>query len=270
MIQAQEQVTQRSTNLSKESTLQTDLDAKNQDLTRLSAEEKKLDAELSMLSGLLESFIQQHVEAEGETEKCAELKVELEELQSETSQLTKVKEDKVKIQDVAAKSLEEAKKIHEAASAGAKELEASKIENDKDDAEVMQPAVTEKAELGKEKEKLVSEMGELHKKMAELQGKMNEAAAGTDAKATIKAEGKPVADSVSPAVYFMTINLYSCTHSLSRTQELQGAATESPVEPRRISQESNCRRRKQCQGTPRNEGLSSPLRGRHPRRNHSS
>lgn len=189
-LQAQEQITQRSSNLSKESAIQTELDSKNQELIRLAAEEKKVDAELSMLSGLLDSFIQQHVESEGEISRGVDIKDELERVQAEIEELVKLKESKVKIQDDEAKSLEEAKKEYEAAAAGANELEVLKNENDKAVVEVMQPAVAEKTELCKEKEKLVGETSELHNEMAKLQGELNEAAAGMDARTKVKTEGE--------------------------------------------------------------------------------
>eukprot|EP00956_Cyclotella_meneghiniana_P044145 scaffold303612_cov56-Cyclotella_meneghiniana.AAC.1 len=172
---AQEQINLRSSNLSKESTLQSELDSKNQEMSRLSAEEKKLDAELAMLSGLLDSFIQQHVEGEGETKRSAGIKVELDEVNKELEELKKVKESKAKSDKDASTALDEAKKSHEAASVKARELETLKADNNTKDAEVLQPALTRKADASKEKEKLVGEMGKLHKLMAEQQSKMNEA-----------------------------------------------------------------------------------------------
>lgn len=189
-MQAQEQINLRSSNLSKESTLQSELDSKNQEMSRLSAEEKKLDAELTMLSGLLDSFIQQHVEGEGEIKRSAGIKVELDEVNKELEELKKVKESKAKSDKDALTALDKAKKSHEAASVEARELETLKADNNTKDAEVLQPALTRKADASKEKEKLVGEMGKLHKLMAEQQSKMNEAVAGTDAKTSIKSKGE--------------------------------------------------------------------------------
>lgn len=159
-------------------------------MTRLVAEEKKLDAELAVLSGLLDSFLQQHVEAETEMKRSVRIKIELEEQMQEVDKMNKVKENKVKVESAAAKSLGEAKASYEAALAEAKELEKIKAENDKTDAEVLVPALTRKAEAGKEKEELVKEVSELHKIMAEQQSKINEAVSGTDAKAFVKSEGE--------------------------------------------------------------------------------
>ncbi|KAL3764844.1 hypothetical protein ACHAWO_006028 [Cyclotella atomus] len=185
---AQEQITERSNNLSKESALQADLESKNQEVACLSAEEKKLDAELALLSGFLASFIQQHVEAEAEVKRGVVAKAELDEVKAEVVEIIKVKEAKFKVRDDAAKDLEEAKKVHDTAAAAAKELETIKAENDKADAEVLEPALKRKAEASNEKERLAGEVNELHKVMAELQRKMNEAVAGTDAKTAVKAE----------------------------------------------------------------------------------
>lgn len=159
-------------------------------MSRLSAEEKKLDAELTMLSGLLDSFIQQHVEGEGEIKRSAGIKVELDEVNKELEELKKVKESKAKSDKDALTALDEAKKSHEAASVEARELETLKADNNMKDAGVLQPALTRKADASKEKEKLVGEMGKLHKLMAEQQSKMNEAVAGTDSKTSIKSKGE--------------------------------------------------------------------------------
>ena len=159
-------------------------------MSRLSAEEKKLDAELAMLSGLLDSFIQQHVEGEGEIKRSAGIKVELDEVNKELEELKKIKESKAKSDKDALTALDKAKKSHEAASVEARELETLKADNNTKDAEVLQPALTRKADASKKKEKLVGEMGKLHKLMAEQQSKMNEAVAGTDAKTSIKSKGE--------------------------------------------------------------------------------
>jgi SPX domain protein involved in polyphosphate accumulation len=161
-------------------------------MTLLSAEEKKLDAELSLLSGLLNSFIQQHVEGEMEMKKSAGIKVDLKEVKQEMEEVVTVKESKAKIANEAAHELEEAKALYEKASVAAKELEAIKAENDKADTTVLQPALTRKAEASKEKVRLVGEVSELHKVMAEQQKKINEAVAGTDAKTSVMSGGKMI------------------------------------------------------------------------------
>lgn len=166
-------------------------------MTRLAAEEKELDAELAVLSGLLDSFIQQHVEGEGEIKRSAAIKVELDEVAREVEEIKAVKEVKTKACSDATVALEEAKKTYKAASVQAKELEAVKAENDKTDTDVVQPALVRKAEASKEREQLVKEVSELHKMMAEQQSKMNEAVAGTDAKASIKLQGKKINCSVA-------------------------------------------------------------------------
>ena len=189
IFQAQEQITERSSNISKEASLQSEVNAKQEEMTRLLTEEKKLDAELAVLSGLLDSFLQQHVEAEGEIKRSVGIKRDLEEEMQELDKMNKVKESKAEVERAAAQSLSEAKASYEAALAEAKELEAIKVGNDKTDANMLVPALTRKADASKEKEMLVSEVSELHKIMAEQQSKMNEAVSGTDAKAAKKSDG---------------------------------------------------------------------------------
>lgn len=146
-----------------------------------------------MLSGFLDSFIQQHVEAEGEIKRRVVAQAELVEVKTEVVDIIKVKEAKFKVRDGAAKDLDEAKKKHDTATAEAKELEVIRAENDKADTEVLEVALTRKAEASNEKERLAGEVNNLHKVMAELQSKMNEAVVGTDAKTAVKAEGENVA-----------------------------------------------------------------------------
>ncbi|KAL7489532.1 hypothetical protein ACHAW6_015159 [Cyclotella cf. meneghiniana] len=186
--QAQEQISQRSANLTKESTLQSQLDAKHKENSILAAEEKKLDSELALLSGLLDSFIQQLVEGESEIKRSAMIKVDLEEANQEVEEAKKIKEAKIKIVNDAAKDLVEAKTFYEEASVLAKELEAIKAENDKDEKAVLQPALLRKADASKEKEKLAREVNELHKMMTLEQSEMNRAVSNTDAKAAILTE----------------------------------------------------------------------------------
>ncbi|KAL3784417.1 hypothetical protein HJC23_001301 [Cyclotella cryptica] len=185
---AQEQVSQRSANLTKEATLQAQLDAKHKENSILAAEEKKLDSELVLLSGLLDSFIQQHVEGESEIKRSAMIKVELEKVNQEVEEAKMIREAKTKIANNAAKDLVEAKTFYEQASVLAKELEAIMAENDNDDKALFQPALSRKAEASKEKEKLAGEVNELHKMMALQQSEMNRAVADADAKASILAE----------------------------------------------------------------------------------
>jgi hypothetical protein len=143
-----------------------------------------------LLSGLLDSFIQQLVEGESEIKRSAMIKVELEEVNQEVEEAKKVKEAKTKLVNDAANDLVEAKTLYEKASVLAKELEATKAENDKDEKTVFQSALLRKAEASKEKEKLAGEVNELHKVMALQQNETNRAVSDTDAKASILAEGE--------------------------------------------------------------------------------
>ena len=118
------------------------------------------------------------------------IKVELEEVNQEVEEAKKIKEAKTKLVNDAANDLVEAKTLHEKASVLAKELEATKAENDKDEKTVFQPALLRKAAASKEKEKLVGEVNELHKVMALQQNETNRAVSDTDAKASILAEGE--------------------------------------------------------------------------------
>lgn len=118
------------------------------------------------------------------------IKVDLEEANQEVEEAKKIKEAKIKIVNDAAKDLVEAKTFYEEASVLAKELEAIKAENDKDEKAVLQPTLLRKADASKEKEKLAREVNELHKVMTLEQSEMNRAVSDTDAKAAILTEGE--------------------------------------------------------------------------------
>ena len=197
-------------------------------MSRLSAEEKKLDAELAVLSGLLDSFIQQHVEGEGEIKRSAGIKVELDEVNTELEEVKKVKESKVKSDRDALIALDLAKKSYEAAAVQARELETFKADNTTRDAEILQPALTRKSDASKEKEQLVGEMGELHKMMAEQQNKMNEAVAGTDAKTSIKSLGEIFCHK-DYLFYCLRLKRTLTQHILFRAKGCQRKAREGPV-----------------------------------------
>jgi len=159
-------------------------------MVRLSAEEKKLDTELTELLGLLDSYTQQLSEGKSEIERSTRIKVEMVELDQELEEMKKTKKTKEEANKDAVNALEIAKNSFERASIQAYELETIKAENDKANIEMLQPALARKAEASKEKERLVKEVNDLHRDMAEKQSELNEAIACIDTKASIKSKGE--------------------------------------------------------------------------------
>ncbi|KAL7526815.1 hypothetical protein ACHAXR_003425 [Thalassiosira sp. AJA248-18] len=183
---AKEQMSERSNNVSKESTMASLNDAKQQELTLLEAEEKKLDMELAALSGQLDFLAKQGAEFEAEQQKSTTFKIDAEEVQRDIGELTSSKEGKSKEADASNAELLSAIAAFEEASKAVTDSNAEKAENEKATVEVLEPAVARKADAIKEKEELAGEVVELQKTIEQAQNSNKDSVADSETKVTAK------------------------------------------------------------------------------------
>ena len=168
-MQAREQISERSNNISEESALTSQNSTKQQDLALFETDEKKIDAEMAPLSGQLDVLIQDHAEAESLLKKSHSLQPDLERIRSEVLALTSTYDETSKKSEQSNMELNEVNASVEEASNIAKEVELEKNENDKAEEEVMLPAIAKKSDAIKEKEQLAGEVANMHKKIMETE-----------------------------------------------------------------------------------------------------
>mmetsp|Transcript_18946 Transcript_18946/g.39933 ORF Transcript_18946/g.39933 Transcript_18946/m.39933 type:complete len:594 (-) Transcript_18946:285-2066(-) len=176
---AKQQMSESSTNKSKESTMASLNDAKQRELALLQDEEKQLDRELAALSGQLDFLMKQATEFEAEQKRSIDMKVEMEKVQRDIADLTSSKEEKAKEAEASNADLRSAVAAFEDASKAVAEANAEKLENDKATVEVLEPAMARKAEAVKEKERLAGEVVELQKSIEKAQIDSKEAVANS-------------------------------------------------------------------------------------------
>lgn len=183
---AKEQMSERSSNLSKENALASLNTAKQQELDLLAADEKKLDMELAALSSQFEFLSKQVAEFETELKKSIDMKTESEEVQRDIAELTSSKQGKTKEADASNADLQSAITVFEEASKLVSESNAEKLENDKAMVEVLEPAKTRKADAIKEKEKLAGEVVALQKSIEQAQSSNKDTGTNSEAKVITK------------------------------------------------------------------------------------
>eukprot|EP01082_Thalassiosira_pseudonana_P005264 g4886.t1 g4886 contig18:148661-151040(-) len=179
---AKEQISERSDNISKESTASSHLETNQQGLYTLNTEANKYESELATISSLLDSFIQQNAEAGSEQKKSVAIKVDMEDVKTEIVELTSTKEEKTKAAAASNDELKAADLTLEKATAIVKELEAEKLENDKADVEVLQPALARMDAALKLQETLTAEAAAVSKATADHRHTIHKAQTDCDSK----------------------------------------------------------------------------------------
>lgn len=154
---------ERRSNITKETELASLNESKQQQLAILEADEKKLDAELAALSGQLDFLIKQVTDFEAAQKKSNDMKIVIDEVRHDISELTLSKEVKLKDAEASNAVLENALMAFEEMSKRADEANALKRENDIATVDVFGPANARKADAIKEKEKLASKVVALQK-----------------------------------------------------------------------------------------------------------
>jgi len=158
-----EQTTERNAHTTQESATTTEIKQLEQTLRSLQAEEKQLDDIEAPLSGQLNVMIDEVAEAESLMQKAKNFEPALEEVQQETEQLQMEYQELSKQEADSKQALEEATACLAEAKKYAKMVEEEKLRNDKEESEVMEPALSKKANAIKEKEKLAEEAAETHR-----------------------------------------------------------------------------------------------------------
>lgn len=180
--QAKEQISERSDNISTESTASSHLETNQQGLNTLNTEANKYESELATISSLLDSFIQQNAEAGSEQKKSVAIKVDMEDVKTEIVELSFTKEEKTKAAAASNDELKAADLTLEKATAIVKELEAEKLENDKADVEVLQPALARMDAALKLQETLTAEAADVSKATADHRHTIHKAQTDCDSK----------------------------------------------------------------------------------------
>ena len=175
---------ERASNMSKEAQFTSVNEGKKQELALLTDEEKKLDKELAELSGQLDFLVKQAAEFEAEQKKSVDMKVEMEDVQSDVAEVVSTKEGKSKEGVTTNADLQSAVSIFEEASTVVAKSVAEKEENDKAMVDVLEPANARKVGAIKEKEKLAGDIVSMQKTIEEAQN--NDPATGVEAKVVAK------------------------------------------------------------------------------------
>jgi len=163
MPQVKEQMVERRNNISKETELTSLNELKQQGLTILEADEKKLDAELAVLSGQLDFLIKQVADFEAAQKKSNEIKIVIDEVRHDIAELTLSKEVKSKDAEASNAVLENALMAFEEMTKLADEANSLKRKNEQAIVDVLGPANARKSNAIKEKEKLASKVVALQK-----------------------------------------------------------------------------------------------------------
>ncbi|KAL7434575.1 hypothetical protein ACHAXH_009199, partial [Discostella pseudostelligera] len=158
-----EQIVERRNNISKETELTSLNELKQQGLTILEADEKKLDAELAVLSGQLDFLIKQVADFEAAQKKSNEIKIVIDEVRHDIAELTLSKEVKSKDAEASNAVLENALMAFEEMTKLADEANSLKRKNEQAIVDVLGPANARKSDAIKEKEKLASKVVALQK-----------------------------------------------------------------------------------------------------------
>ena len=160
---------ERASNMSKEAQFTSVNEGKRQELALLTDEEKKLDKELAELSDQLDFLVKQAAEFEAEQKKSVDMKVEMEDVQSDVAEVVSTKEGKSKEGVTTNADLQSAVSIFEEASTVVAKSVAEKEENDKAMVDVLEPANARKVGAIKEKEKLAGDIVSMQKTIEEAQ-----------------------------------------------------------------------------------------------------
>ena len=221
--QAKEQISERSKNISKESSLASLLEAKQQDQNLLNAQDKKLDAEMATLSGQIDSFLRELAEAESLIMKSVAINTEKEQVENEILELTSNKQTISQKAKALKKDLEAAISSLEEASNLAKELELEKLENDKEQVQILEPAMIRKAEAMKEKEKLAGEVANLHKNIIEMEDTRRDTMSHVENKlASLNGERKEAKEKLERAtLHLQELEKNAAEEEATRSKELQ-------------------------------------------------
>ncbi len=180
--QAREQISERSRYVSRERALESLNEARQQELALLEADEKKLDGELAALSGQLDFLVKQAADFESEQKKSVDLKVEADKIQRDIDQTASIKEEKAKEAEASNADLQSASAALEEAMKVMAESIAEKLANDKAVLEVLNPAISRKANAIKEKEQLAKKVVALQKSGEQLQSSNEDAATRSHAR----------------------------------------------------------------------------------------
>jgi hypothetical protein len=184
--QAKEQMSERSSNVSRERALTSLNEARQHELALLEADEKKLDLELAALSGQLDFLAKQAAEFESEQNKSVDMKGQASEIQRDIDEITSIKEDKAKEAEASNADLQTALAALEEAMKVVEESNAAKLANDKAVVDVIKPANARKADAIKEKEQLASMVVALQKSVEQIQGSSEDAATSSRARVIAK------------------------------------------------------------------------------------
>jgi hypothetical protein len=156
-------MTERRSNIAKETELASVNESKQQELAILEADEKRLDTELAALSGQLDFLIKQVADFEAAQKKSNEIKIVIDEVRHDIAELTLSKEVKSKDAEASNAVLENALMAFEEMTKLADEANALKRENEITIFDVLGPANARKSDAIKEKEKLASKVVALQK-----------------------------------------------------------------------------------------------------------
>ncbi len=166
-MQFKEQTAERNSHIAQESATATEIKQKEQSLHTLQSEEKQLDDIEAPLSGQLDVMIDELAEAESQIQKGKRFEPALKEVQRETEQLQTEYQQLSNQEADAKKELEKATASLEVAKNLAREVVEEKNRNDREEAEVMEPAFSKKTNAIKEKEQLAEEAAETHRILQE-------------------------------------------------------------------------------------------------------
>ncbi len=184
--QATEQMSERSSHVSRESALASLNEARQHELALLEADEKKLDAELAALSGQLDFLVKQAAEFESEQKKSVDMKVEADEISRDIDYLSSIKESKVKEAEASNADLQSASAALEEAINEVAASNADKLANDKAVVEVLNPANARRADAIKEKEQLAGKVVALQKSVEQIRSSNEDAATSSRARVIAK------------------------------------------------------------------------------------
>lgn len=172
-------MTERRSNIAKETELASVNESKQQELAILEADEKRLDTELAALSGQLDFLIKQVADFEAAQSKSNDMKIVAEEVRREIDELSLSKETKSKDSEASAATLQSAMTAFEEMTRLADEATALKRENEATTVDILGPANARKSDAIREKEKLASKVVALQRAAETSQNTNNDAASSS-------------------------------------------------------------------------------------------
>lgn len=160
---------ERRSNVAKETEMTSSIEATRHELGVFETDEKKIDVELSALSGQLDFLTKQVAEFEAAQKKSNDMKVVAEDIRRKIAELGSTKEAKATEAEISSAALQIALEAFEGMTKLADEANAMKLENEVAMVEVLGPANAKKEDAIKEKEKLVSKVVSLQKTVEDNQ-----------------------------------------------------------------------------------------------------